>query len=87
MPARLKFIFMAVALTLTLSGGARGEGFQSAAPQALLVDYESGATLYEKNADVQFPASALVKLMTAELVFRELKEGLAEGIFTLLPLP
>ena len=75
MPARLKFIFMAVALTLTLSGGARGEGFQSAAPQALLVDYESGATLYEKNADAQFPASALVKLMTAELVFRELKEG------------
>ena len=75
MPARLKFIFMAVALTLTLSGAARAEGFQSAAPQALLVDYESGATLYEKNADAQFPASALVKLMTAELVFRELKEG------------
>ena len=75
MPARLKFICMAVALTLTLSGAARAEGFQSAAAQALLVDYESGATLYEKNADAQFPASALVKLMTAELVFRELKEG------------
>ena len=75
MPARLKFIFMAVALTLTLSGAARAEGFQSAASQALLVDYESGATLYEKNADARFPASALVKLMTAELVFRELKDG------------
>ncbi len=75
MPARLKLIFMAVALTLTLSGAARAEGFQSAAPEALLVDYESGATLYEQNGDVQFPASALVKLMTAELVFRELKEG------------
>ena len=75
MPARLKFIFMAVALTLTLSGAACAEGFQSAAPEALLVDYESGATLYEKNGDAQFPASALVKLMTAELVFRELKEG------------
>ena len=75
MPARLKLIFMAVALTLTLSGAARAEGFQSAAPQALLVDYESGATLYEKNADAQFPPRALVKLMTAELVFRELKEG------------
>ncbi len=75
MPARLKFISMAVALTLTLSGAACAEGFQSAAPQALLVDYESGATLYEKNADVRFPASALVKLMTAELVFRGLKDG------------
>ena len=75
MPARLKFICMAVALTLTLSGAARAEGFQSAAQQALLVDYESGATLYEKNADARFPGSALVKLMTAELVFRELKDG------------
>ena len=75
MPARLKFIFMAVALTLTAAGAARAEGFQSAAPQALLVDYESGATLYEKNADVQFLGSALVKLMTAEIVFRELKDG------------
>jgi D-alanyl-D-alanine carboxypeptidase (penicillin-binding protein 5/6) len=62
-------------LTLTLAGAARADGFQSAAPQALLVDYESGATLYEKNADTRFPAAALVKLMTAELVFRELKEG------------
>jgi len=74
-PARLKFIFVAVALALTWSGAARAEGFQSAAAQALLVDFESGATLYEKNADARFPASALVKLMTAELVFRELKDG------------
>jgi len=74
-PARLKFIFVAVALALTWSGAARAEGFQSAAAQALLVDYESGATLYEKNADAQFPASALVKLMTAELVFSQLKDG------------
>ena len=75
MPARLKLIFAALALTLTVSGAAHAEGFQSAAPQTLLVDYQSGATLYEKNADTQFPASALVKLMTAELVFRELKDG------------
>jgi D-alanyl-D-alanine carboxypeptidase (penicillin-binding protein 5/6) len=70
---RLKLFVMAVALAL--SAAARAEGFQSAALQALLVDYESGATLYEKNADARFPASALVKLMTAELVFRELKDG------------
>jgi D-alanyl-D-alanine carboxypeptidase (penicillin-binding protein 5/6) len=73
--ARLKLLLVAVALAAPLAGAARAEGFQSAAPEALLVDYESGATLYEKNADTQFPASALVKLMTAELVFRELKEG------------
>ncbi len=75
MNARLKLLLVAVALAAPLAGAARAEGFQSAAPEALLVDYESGATLYEKNADTQFPASALVKLMTAEMVFRELKEG------------
>ena len=75
MPVRLKFILLAIALMLTGSVAADAEGFQSAAPQAALVDYESGATLYEKNADLRFPGSALVKLMTAELVFRELKDG------------
>jgi D-alanyl-D-alanine carboxypeptidase (penicillin-binding protein 5/6) len=74
-PARLTLIFTAAALSLALAGAARADGFQSAAAEALLVDYESGATLYEKNGDAQFPASALVKLMTAEIVFRELKEG------------
>jgi len=73
--ARLKLLLLAVTLTLSIAGAARGEGFQSAAANALLIDYESGATLYEKAADAQFPASALVKLMTAELTFRELKEG------------
>jgi len=65
---------LALIAALSLSGAALGaENFQSAAPEALLIDYESGATLYEKNADATFPAAALVKLMTAELVFRELK--------------
>ena len=49
--------------------------FQTGAPEALLIDFESGATLFEKNADTPFPAAALSKLMTAELVFHELKAG------------
>jgi D-alanyl-D-alanine carboxypeptidase (penicillin-binding protein 5/6) len=67
---------LVAALSLAFPGAASAaETFQSGAPEALLIDYESGATLYEKNADTPFPAAALVKLMTAELVFRELKAG------------
>ncbi len=45
------------------------------APHAILIDAENGAMLYERDADkLIFPAS-LAKLMTAEYVFHELKEG------------
>ncbi len=45
------------------------------APHAILVDAESGSVLHERDPDkLIFPAS-LAKLMTAEYVFHELKEG------------
>jgi D-alanyl-D-alanine carboxypeptidase (penicillin-binding protein 5/6) len=51
------------------------EGFQTAAPFAILIDADSGTVLFEKNADqLMFPAS-LSKLMTAEVVFNEIKQG------------
>lgn len=45
------------------------------APHAILIDGENGAVLFERAADAMiFPAS-LAKLMTAEYVFNELKQG------------
>lgn len=45
------------------------------APHAILIDAENGAVLFERDADKMiFPAS-LAKLMTAEYVFNELKQG------------
>jgi D-alanyl-D-alanine carboxypeptidase (penicillin-binding protein 5/6) len=45
------------------------------APHAILIDAENGAVLFERDADrMIFPAS-LGKLMTAEYIFNELKEG------------
>jgi D-alanyl-D-alanine carboxypeptidase (penicillin-binding protein 5/6) len=45
------------------------------APHAILIDGENGAILFERDPDkLIFPAS-LAKLMTAEYVFHELKEG------------
>ena len=45
------------------------------APHAILIDAENGGVLFERDSDqLIFPAS-LAKLMTAEYVFHELKEG------------
>jgi D-alanyl-D-alanine carboxypeptidase (penicillin-binding protein 5/6) len=71
----------ALALSATLlafvppSSPSLAQGFQTTAPFALLVDFESGAVLLEKNADEAMTPGATVKLLTAEIVFHELKEG------------
>src|ERR1700757_657840 len=51
------------------------EGFQTAAPTAILIDGESGSVLYEKNADTLVAPASLSKLMTTEVVLNEIKQG------------
>lgn len=53
----------------------RAQGFQTAAPQAILVDYDSGAVLFEKGADDLTSPASMAKIMTAEVIFREIAEG------------
>lgn len=45
------------------------------AKQAIIVDGETGAILFEKDADTPFPPASLAKLMTMEVVFTALAEG------------
>lgn len=61
----------------SIQGGQKKEqgGFESGAPFAILVEAESGSVLYEKNADQLTAPSNMLKLMTAEVVFNELKKG------------
>ncbi len=49
--------------------------FQAHVPAAMLVDFETGTILYEKDADRQLPPSSLVKVMTAAVVFGQIKAG------------
>lgn len=60
---------------LAASGAKPGEAFQTAAPNAIMIDAEGGSVLFEKNADVLIPPASLSKLMTAEVVFNEIKQG------------
>lgn len=48
---------------------------ETPAAQAIVIDGETGAVLFEKNADETFPPASLAKLMTLELVFRALDDG------------
>ncbi|GHC61020.1 D-alanyl-D-alanine carboxypeptidase family protein [Limoniibacter endophyticus] len=50
-------------------------GIQTRAPQAFLVDAETGTVLFSKNADQKVAPASLAKLMTAELVFKALHDG------------
>jgi len=49
--------------------------FQTAAPQAILVEADSGTILYEKAADQLNPPASLSKLMTLAVVYHALREG------------
>ena len=71
---RLLCLFALAQFAVCLPAGAQAP-FQTSAPQALLMDAETGSVLFEKNPDAPATPASTVKIMTAELVFRELKEG------------
>ncbi|MBI3451646.1 MAG: D-alanyl-D-alanine carboxypeptidase [Rhodospirillales bacterium] len=48
---------------------------EASARQAIIVDFQTDAVLFEKNADEQMPPSSMSKIMTGYLVFKALKEG------------
>ena len=45
------------------------------APYAILMDFDSGKVLFERNSGVAVPPSSMSKLMTIYYVFEKLKEG------------
>ncbi|MEW5727557.1 MAG: D-alanyl-D-alanine carboxypeptidase family protein, partial [Pseudomonadota bacterium] len=66
----------ALALVMAgLAGPAAAETIETFAKQAIIVDFQTGTTLLEKNADELMVPSSMSKLMTAYLVFDKLKEG------------
>ncbi|QDO99074.1 D-alanyl-D-alanine carboxypeptidase [Ferrovibrio terrae] len=48
---------------------------ETLAKQMILLDYDTGTVIFEKNADELMPPSSMSKLMTAFMVFEQLEAG------------
>lgn len=74
-----KFVFTLIAVMLSispLSAFAQSNGFETSAPHAVIIDYETGEILFEKGARRAIAPASMTKIMTAEMVFSALKSGL-----------
>jgi D-alanyl-D-alanine carboxypeptidase (penicillin-binding protein 5/6) len=58
-----------------MSPGAEAQTISTTAKFALLQDFDSGATLFDKAADEPMAPASMSKLLVAEITFHELKEG------------
>ena len=67
----LRIVFL---LALCLPPGAAG-AFEIAARAAILVDHRNDVELFSKEPDTPLPPASMSKLMTALLVFEDLKSG------------
>lgn len=72
---RPRAAILCLALIAAAAAPARAQTYQAQVGQAILVDVESGAILYQKDPDKPVPPASMAKLMTAEIVFRQLSQG------------
>jgi len=73
--AALGLVWGGILLASGLPQEVRAQGFQTLAPTAILIDAGSHAVLFEKNADEPTAPASMAKVMTAEVVFNEIKSG------------
>lgn len=69
---------LAAALSCVLAAAAvpaGAETIETSAQEALILDYNTGTVLLEKNADQLMVPSSMSKLMTVYMVFKKLKQG------------
>ncbi len=60
---------------IALNAAAQADPIETAAKQAIVVDYDTGTVLMEKNADQIMVPSSMSKLMLVYMVFERLKKG------------
>ena len=73
--AALALFVLAPASAMAAESLASTADFESAAPYAILMDYDSGTVIYQKNADQPMEPASMAKLMTLAVVFDQLKTG------------
>ena len=63
-----------VSLFLAVGPPAIGEDYEADVEFAILIDYETGTVLYQRNADQAMPPASMAKLMTMFIVFEALRD-------------
>src|SRR5215468_29375 len=64
-----------LALAAWLCAHGEANAIETAAKQALVIDYQTGSVLFEKGADDQIQPASMTKLMTLYVLFDQLKQG------------
>src|SRR5687768_11151842 len=68
-------IVAAVAAGVAAPEHARAQSFQTAAPHAILMDYDTGTVLFEKAADDLTAPASMAKTMAVEVIFNVVSQG------------
>jgi D-alanyl-D-alanine carboxypeptidase (penicillin-binding protein 5/6) len=69
------FLHALIGAFLCLGAAHSAVAIETQAKQAILVDFETGAVLFEKNAEESMSPSSMSKLMTIYMVFERLRDG------------
>ena len=56
-------------------GPAAAQSFETRAEHALLIDYDTGTVLFQRDPDSKLPPASMAKLMTSAVVFDAVKAG------------
>ena len=62
-------------LALAVSPGAEAAKIETNAREAILLDFDTGQVLFEKNSDELMPPASMTKIMTVFLAFERLADG------------
>jgi len=82
MKNKIRFIFyclLIISVSVFQASGADilwPEGPDLSAESAILIDYDTGLVLYEKNADISVPPASLTKLVTLHILYSYIESGM-----------
>ena len=72
MASKLTPILVAALLALSIPAA---QAFETSAQHVYIMDYDTGAVLVDKGGEERIPTASMSKMMTAYVVFEELKQG------------